>query len=106
LEIIDNDGDIALINAIDEENYRMAECMHGKNVNLVSTKNSLSQLPVVDAVIWEHKKLALYLYSLTPEEDLKLEKGWNGATLCTSAIYTRTLGNNFWSNYMLAHYFK
>jgi ankyrin repeat protein len=40
LEITDNDGDTALINAIDKENYRMAECMLRKNVNLVSIKSS------------------------------------------------------------------
>ncbi|KAE8038603.1 hypothetical protein FH972_011097 [Carpinus fangiana] len=91
LEITNNEGNTALINAIDEENYRMAKCMLGKNMNLVRIKNSSSQLPVVDALISGHKKLARYLYSLTPEEDLKAENGCNGATLCTWAICTRTL---------------
>jgi hypothetical protein len=55
--------------------------------------------------LYYSKKLARYLYSCTPEEDRKPEKDKNGATLCFKAIYSRNLGNNSWSNYMLAYYF-
>ena len=69
-------------------------------MNLVSIKNSSSKLPVIKALSRGNIKFCRYLYSLTPVEDLKPENGRSGATLCTWAIYTRTLGNNFWSNYI------
>jgi ankyrin repeat protein len=105
LEVTDKYGKTALFNTIDEGNYYMAECMLTKNENLARIKSTASQLPVVSALLREHNKLARYLYSLTPKEDLKPEKGTDGATLCCHAIYTRSLGKNSTSNYLLAHYF-
>ncbi|XP_059439842.1 uncharacterized protein LOC132172371 [Corylus avellana] len=47
---------------------------------------------LADATMYS-KKLARYLYSRTPEEDLKPETGKNGATLCYHAICRRNLVN-------------
>ncbi|KAE8038600.1 hypothetical protein FH972_011094 [Carpinus fangiana] len=91
LEITNNEGNTALINAIRKENYRMAECMLRKNKNLVSIKSSRFGLPVLEAFKMVHEKLFCYLYSLTPAEDLKPENGWSGATLCYLAICIQNL---------------
>jgi ankyrin repeat protein len=102
LEVKNKFGNTALDDIVFKGNYQMAVCMLRKNVNLVSIKNSVNQLPVVMAILYGHIKLARYLYSLTPEEDLKPEKGKDGATLCCLAIYKGNLGNNSLSNYFLA----
>ncbi|XP_059434856.1 uncharacterized protein LOC132167840 [Corylus avellana] len=89
LEIQDNDGWTALAETAFAGNYRMAVCMYTKNYKrLASIGNVDGRLLVVLAVEGGYKELAYYLYSRTPREDLK---GINGATLCTKAIYTRTL---------------
>jgi len=51
------------------------------------------------AIYYGHIKLARHLYSLTPVEDLRPEKGIDGATLSCQAIYTGTLGKNSSSTY-------
>ncbi|XP_059438830.1 uncharacterized protein LOC132171513 [Corylus avellana] len=88
LEIQDNDGWTALAETAFAGNCRMAKCMLTKNKHLASIGDVDGRLPVVVAIEGGHKELACYLYSLTPPEDLK---GISGATLCTKAIYTRTL---------------
>ncbi|XP_059434882.1 uncharacterized protein LOC132167861 [Corylus avellana] len=88
LEIQDNDGWTALAETAFAGNYRMAKCMLTKNKHLASIGDVDGRLPVVVAIEGGHKELACYLYSLTPPEDLK---GISAATLCTKAIYTRTL---------------
>ncbi|XP_059453488.1 uncharacterized protein LOC132184022 [Corylus avellana] len=90
LAVKDEYGDTALFKTIYKKNYRMAECMLRKNVSLVSIKNSSDVLLVVKALYWS-KKLARYLYSRTPKEDLNPEKGTDGARLCREAIYNQTL---------------
>jgi ankyrin repeat protein len=94
LAIQDNLGDTALVHAITAGNYRMTACMLGKNSNLVSIKDSHSDIPANKAILNGHTELARYLYSLTPLEDLTQENAVNGATLCTWAIYSRSLGKN------------
>ncbi|KAE8124497.1 hypothetical protein FH972_019376 [Carpinus fangiana] len=91
LEIRDNGGLTALAEIVLVGNHRMAECMLRKNKHLVSIGDKDGILPVVTAMVYGNKDLARYLYSLTPLEDLMPEKGVSGATLCTQAIYTRTL---------------
>ncbi|KAE8124500.1 hypothetical protein FH972_019379 [Carpinus fangiana] len=91
LEIRDNDGCTALAETTSVGNHRMAECMLRKNKHLVSIGDVSGRIPVVMAIEFGYKDLARYLYSLTPLEDLMPEKGISGATLCTQAIYTRTL---------------
>jgi hypothetical protein len=76
----------------------MAECMLRKNKHLVSIGDVSGRIPVVMAIEFGYKDLARYLYSLTPLEDLMLEKGISGATLCTQALYTRTLGKKIINN--------
>ncbi|XP_062174686.1 uncharacterized protein LOC133879892 isoform X3 [Alnus glutinosa] len=91
LVVKDTHGDTALVPAICAGNYRMTACMVGKNKNLVSIKSSDLDIPANQAIFIGHTELARYLYSLTPLEDLMQEKAGNGATLCTWAIYNRSL---------------
>lgn len=92
MEIKDISGHTALHKTTFGGNYHMAQCMLGRNRSLVSIGNMKGYIPVVLAITNGHLDLARYLYSLTPLEDLEPEKGINGATLFTQAIYTRALG--------------
>jgi ankyrin repeat protein len=98
LEIEDDKGNTALFEALLIGNYSMAKCMLDKNKNLVHIGEKSKILPVVTAIQYGYTQLARELYHLTPLEDLMPEKGVNGATLCTQAIYTRNLGKNSSSN--------
>ncbi|XP_040999895.1 ankyrin repeat-containing protein ITN1-like [Juglans microcarpa x Juglans regia] len=73
----------------------MVKCILRKNKRLVSmgkaSNNGFQMLPVVWALKNGYIKIARYLYSLTPLEDLTPEKGRSGSTLCSEAIYTRAL---------------
>ncbi|KAF5476023.1 hypothetical protein F2P56_007770 [Juglans regia] len=95
LEVQDNFGDTALLETTYSGQYKMAECMLRKNKSLVSmgraNTDGFHMLPVVMALSNGYIKMARYLYSLTPLEDLIPEKGRSGSTLCTQAIYTRAL---------------
>ncbi|XP_041000016.1 ankyrin repeat-containing protein NPR4-like [Juglans microcarpa x Juglans regia] len=96
LEVQDNFGDTALLETTYSGQHKMAECMLRKNKKLVTMgrgrgDESRMLLPVVLALANGHIKMARYLYSLTPLEDLFPEKGRSGSTLCTQAIYTRAL---------------
>ncbi|KAE8038729.1 hypothetical protein FH972_011207 [Carpinus fangiana] len=98
LEIKDKKGNTALFEALFIGNWKMAKRMLNKNKKLVSIGNALNILPVVMAIQYGYTEFAYELYLLTPLEDLTAEKGVNGATLCTQAIYTRNLGKNSSSN--------
>ncbi|XP_040996431.1 uncharacterized protein LOC121242586 isoform X2 [Juglans microcarpa x Juglans regia] len=95
LEVQDNFGDTALLETTYSGQYKMAECMLRKNKRLVSMGRAIpggfQMLPVVMALSNGYIKMARYLYSLTPLEDLTPEKGRSGSTLCTQAIYTIAL---------------
>nr|POF25471.1 ankyrin repeat, ph and sec7 domain containing protein secg [Quercus suber] len=91
LEIKDIDGFTALACTTYNGNYRMAECMLGKNENLISIRNYKENIPVVQALMNGHLKLARYLYLLTPLEILKPENGTMGATIVCEAIYNKAL---------------
>jgi ankyrin repeat protein len=94
LAIQTNNGNTALAYAISEGNRRMTKCMLEKNKNLVSIKDQNSNIPANQAIFNGHTELGRRLYSRTPLEDLTQEKAVNGATLCSLAIYNRSLGNN------------
>ena len=94
LEIKDFEGYTALARAAYNGNYRMAECMHGKNENLISIGNNNGTIPVVLALFNGHLKLARYLYLLTPLEILKPENGPKGAAVVCAAIDNNALGKN------------
>ena len=94
LEIKDTQGFTALARATYNGNYRIAECMLGKNENLISIGNNDGNIPVVLALFNEHLKLARYLYSLTPPEILMPENGTMGASVVCEAIYNEALGKN------------
>ena len=93
-ELKDNEGFTALACATYSGNYRIAECMLGKNENLISIRNNKGQTPVVLALFHGHLKLARYLYFLTPLEILLPENGTMGATVVCEAIYNNALGKN------------
>ncbi|KAG6630891.1 hypothetical protein CIPAW_13G052600 [Carya illinoinensis] len=88
LAIPDFGGNTALAYTAIKGNNRMAECMIRKNKSLVSIGNNQQDIPVVIAFENGHKELARYLYLHTPLEELKPEKGHNGATLLNHTIYT------------------
>ena len=94
LEIKDIDGCTALALAAYVGNYRMAECMLGKNENLISIGDNKGNIPVVLAIINGHLKLARDLYLLTPLEILKPENGTLGTAVVCVAIYNNALGKN------------
>ena len=94
LEIKDSEGFTALAQAAYAGNYRMAECMLGKNENLIRIATNAGDIPVVLALYNGHLKLARYLYLLTPPEILLPENGTMGATVVCEAIYNRALGKN------------
>ncbi|KAL4599441.1 hypothetical protein ACB092_11G127500 [Castanea dentata] len=91
LEIKDIGGYTALAQATYNGNYRIAECMLGKNENLVSIPNNNEEIPVGLALFNGHLKLARYLYLLTPLEILVPENGTIGATVVCKAIYNKAL---------------
>ena len=94
LEIKDIDGFTALALAAYIGNYRIAECMLGKNENLIRIATNEGNIPVVLALFNGHLKLARYLYLLTPPEILLPENGTMGATVVCEAIYNKALGKN------------
>ncbi|KAM3685078.1 hypothetical protein ACB098_11G093500 [Castanea mollissima] len=91
LEIKDDFGFTALAWATYNGNYRMAECMLGKNENLISIQETTGNIPVVLALCNGHLKLGRYLYLHTPLEILKPENGSMGATVVSEAIYNKAL---------------
>ena len=94
LEIKDFEGFTALVRAAYNGNYRMAECMLGKNENLIRIATNEGDIPVGLALFNGHLKLARYLYLLTPLEILMPEKGTMGASVVSVAIYNNALGKN------------
>ena len=95
LEIKNNFRDTALVGIINAGNYKMAEYMVRKNKNLLTIKAGVSKkIPVMQAIGNGHIELARYFYTLTPLKYLTEENGVDGATLCTQAIYNRSLGTN------------
>ncbi|XP_042958010.1 uncharacterized protein LOC122293498 [Carya illinoinensis] len=101
LAMQDCDGDTALHEAITNGNHRMAECLITKNKSLVSVRNTDGLLPLTLAMAIGHQKLARYLYSQTPFEDLKAEQGRDGARLLIGSIYKRDLGNKYYCMFFL-----
>ncbi|KAG7949111.1 hypothetical protein I3843_13G044000 [Carya illinoinensis] len=99
LAIPDFGGNTALAYTAIKGNNRMAECMIRKNKSLVSIGNNQQDIPVVIAFENGHKELARYLYLHTPLEELKPEKGHNGATLLNHTIYTGLFGKKCFLSY-------
>ena len=94
LEIKDSDGFTALARAAYNGNHRMAECMLGKNENLISITSKKERTPLYAALTNGHLRLARYLYLLTPLEILKPENGPKGAAVVCAAIDNNALGKN------------
>ena len=94
LEIKDIYGLTALAQATYFGNYRIAECMLGKNENLISIGDDDGNIPVVLALYNGHLKLGCYLYRHTPLEILMPENGTMGASVVCEAIYNKALGKN------------
>ena len=94
LAIKDNESCTALAQAAYIGNYRIAECLLGKNKDLISIPNNMGTIPVVLALYNGHLKLGRYLYLLTPLEILIANNGTSGASLLCVAIYSKALGKN------------
>ncbi|KAF5446454.1 hypothetical protein F2P56_032082 [Juglans regia] len=89
LQIQDNEGLTALAETAIRGSLRMARCMISKNKHLVTIGNNWGlNIPLVLALRFERRQMALFLYSHTPLEELVPEKGSNGATVVTKAINT------------------
>ncbi|KAF3946133.1 hypothetical protein CMV_027566, partial [Castanea mollissima] len=91
LAIKDDEGCTALARAAYIGNYRIAECLLGKNKDLISIPNNMGTIPVVLALYNGHLKLGRYLYFLTPLEILIANNGTSGASLLCVAIYSKAL---------------
>ncbi|XP_075645952.1 uncharacterized protein LOC142617130 [Castanea sativa] len=91
LEIQDIYGYTALTRAAYNGNYRIAECLLGKNERLISIGDQREDIPVVLALYNGHLKLARYLYLRTPLDILERENGTIGATVVCEAIYNKAL---------------
>ncbi|XP_030967072.1 protein ACCELERATED CELL DEATH 6-like isoform X2 [Quercus lobata] len=70
-------------------NIEMAKCIINKNKKLLSIGNGRHQfIPAVLAITNNSIAMARSLYDDTPPEDLRPEKGFDGATFVTRCIYT------------------
>jgi ankyrin repeat protein len=102
LEIQDDQGDTALSIAAFGGIRKMAECLVSKNKNLVTFENARKKIPLVEACTSNCKDMALYLYSVTPFEFLRQDKGNHGSCFLQCAIGTQMLGKRL---YPLITYF-
>ena len=94
LEIKDNFGATALTVATLKGYYRIAECLLGKNENLIRFGGDGGNIPLISALYCGHLNLARYLYLLTPLEILLPENGFIGATVVCEAIFNKAFGKN------------
>ena len=94
LGIKDGVGYTALACAASKGNYRIAECLLGKNKDLISIAVNGGTIPVVLALYNGHLELGRYLYVLTPLEILEANNGTDGASLLYTAISNNALGKN------------
>ena len=94
LGIQDVDGFTALARATFNGNYRMVECMLGKNEKLVSIPICGGLIPVGLALHNGHLELARHLYLLTPKEILTAEDRITWSRVVCAAIYSKALGKN------------
>ncbi|KAK9293261.1 hypothetical protein L1049_021252 [Liquidambar formosana] len=87
LEITNKNSVTALTFAATGGITKIAECLVRKNSNLLSIPNRFGLIPVVVASLNGHKDMIRYLYSVTPLEELRPEKGaTRGAMLLTTCI--------------------
>ncbi|KAB1220606.1 hypothetical protein CJ030_MR3G015859 [Morella rubra] len=88
----DVEGYTALARATSSGDFQMIQCMIDKNPKLVSIpEKSVGSILVVISMCFDSKELSHYLYLRTPLMDLEPEKGHQGASLISFAIYTLTL---------------
>ncbi|KAB1225602.1 hypothetical protein CJ030_MR1G020817 [Morella rubra] len=80
------------LGATSSGDFQMIQCMIDKNPKLVSIpEKSVGSILVVISMCFDSKELSHYLYLRTPLMDLEPEKGHQGASLISFAIYTLTL---------------
>ncbi|KAB1227312.1 hypothetical protein CJ030_MR1G016830 [Morella rubra] len=66
----DDSGMIAMARASALGDIQMLECMHQKNKNLLTIRDRTGRIPLLVALEAENIEATLYLYSVTPKEDL------------------------------------
>ncbi|EXB44300.1 Ankyrin repeat-containing protein [Morus notabilis] len=82
------DGFTVLAAAIEIGNISITKCLIRKNKKLLSIERRSSEIPVIIAVRLNFHEMARYLYTETPEEDLKLrDNGKTGSFLISECIY-------------------
>ncbi|PIA41762.1 hypothetical protein AQUCO_02200297v1 [Aquilegia coerulea] len=90
LMLTDQDGYTALSLVAISGTKEMAEIMVEKNHGLVlvcnKVSNDIHELPVVTAARHENIDMVRYLYGQTPKEQLRPDKGKDGAALLTKSI--------------------
>ncbi|KAG2682379.1 hypothetical protein I3843_11G189700 [Carya illinoinensis] len=91
LEMQDYYGYTAITETVMRGNHELTECILNKNKKLISITNHIGNLPLIQAIYYGQLKMARYLYSLTPLEDLLPAKDYNGPNFFTYCIYTGTL---------------
>ncbi|CAB4289637.1 unnamed protein product [Prunus armeniaca] len=85
LELTDNWGWTALAVAANRGNLKMVECMVRKSKKILSIPIR-NMTPIILASMNEQWDVVHYLYSVTPLQDLRPEKGPYGSTLLTSLL--------------------
>ncbi|KAJ7974910.1 Ankyrin repeat-containing protein [Quillaja saponaria] len=90
IEIRDIAGYTALASAATNSSgtVKVAEWMVKKNKSLLTIATNYNLIPVTLSIKCGHIEMARYLYTVTPLEELKPEKGIHGATL-TQCYYFR-----------------
>ncbi|XP_057990613.1 uncharacterized protein LOC131172991 [Hevea brasiliensis] len=89
LKVTDSLGGTALLLAAATGATRIAECMIKKSSELISIPGKEHSLPVIVACTCRHKDMARYLYSITPFELLRPEKGVYGSLLLYASIFSK-----------------
>lgn len=98
LKITDNDRITVLGCAAIVGDLEMAKCIIAKSRVLLGIENGMEKLiPVVAAIAYNSNRIEMvrYLFSETHPDELRPEKGHNGATFITRCIYAKSFGTNF-----------
>ncbi|KAJ6287828.1 hypothetical protein OIU76_028847 [Salix suchowensis] len=91
LQIQDDKGNTALFSAATVGITKMAKCLVNKNPNLLTFVNEDKQIPLTVACLKNCKEMALYLYSVTPDQFLCQDNGHHGSDLLQCAIILQML---------------
>ena len=95
LEIKSTRDETALAIAAMKGITEMAECMVTKNKKLLSIPDVGIDIPLLIACVYGHWHVARYLYSVTPLEELKPDKGPHGAAIISNCFRSKEFGKSY-----------